>query len=832
MRQRTRSIIAGFITVCSLQAQTNLTCANPPFRATPAGTLAVLDKPAARANWFLDGRKPPTPSGGVAAAQPAARAAGQLLRSFQQASQLRPRRGLAAAPPAWNPAGPAPQRSLYWGNVSGRVTSLAVDQRNGGNVLYVGTAFGGLWRTNDFTAAHPTFTPIGDRIWPSLAVGSIALDLSGAATKPAVIYVGTGEVNLGLDSYYGIGILKSSDGGSTWSLTTGKNLVPVTSPAQYELDGPFVGTGVSKILIDPNNPKHILAAFSTSGLAAGRPRTFAIYESMDAAASWKRMELNGAGPAGYFCTDLVYEPSQDTFYAAVLGGGVYRWSRGDTAWSGTSSPFGSIPPDTQRFYRASLAARAGTVYAVISAGDFGENDHRSFDLSRPGGNDTGIVQSTDKGARWTPVPAPPRLFNEGRGQGFYNQWIAAPAASQSLLAGGISIWRTGSTANPEWLDVGRVYDYEGGRAHPERHIHPDQHAVVILGERSWIVGNDGGVWRTVDGGETWIDLNTDIDTIQFVSATPLQGAAGFLGGSQDNGTAVSDGAGRPWSTVLTGDGGHTSGNPLKPSQYFTERFYVSLCRSEDSGQNWTTVVDGGTIGGRAPFYVPYRLINGNPDQIILGTDRLWIGPAAPATPGAGWRPISNELTGLVQAIAFAPSAPRSVYFTTTDSQVWFNPDVYATTPGPRWSPIRTNTLPKDRVFSSIAVDPQDARVAYVGVQGFGTGHVYRTDSAGGRWVNVTPWVRLNGRRVDIDSPVNSIAVDPQYPAEVYVATDMGVFVSSDRGANWQAHGANLPRTAVVELKFSADRTIVAATHGRGVWTIAPIEHGAPAGGRR
>jgi photosystem II stability/assembly factor-like uncharacterized protein len=341
----------------------------------------------------------------------------------------------------------------------------------------------------------------------------------------------------------------------------------------------------------------------------------------------------------------------------------------------------------------------------------------------------------------------------------------------------------------------------------------------------WIVGNDGGIWLTGDAGATWTDLNTNISSIQLTSVTPLLGSPiGFIAGSQDNGTTRSGAAGQPWLTTLTGDGGFTSGNPRKPLQYFTERFNVSLCRSDNSGQTWTTVVDDGTIKGDSPFYVPYRLIYGAKDQILLGTQVLWRGDAMPATPGSNWHAISGVLSpnGFVQGIASAPSSTQIVYVSTSDSLIYVNTNVNAPNAALRWFSIKRPNLPSDRSFSAIAVSPVDSKVAYLAIQGFGTGHLFRTDNMGKSWLDVTPTVLMDGAKVQIDTPVNSVLIDPAHPSNVYIATDTGVFVTTDRGTTWSPHGTGLPRTAIVELKMSEDRRIIAATHGRGAWVIAPL----------
>jgi hypothetical protein len=540
-----------------------------------------------------------------------------------------------------------------------------------------------------------------------------------------------------------------------------------------------------------------------------------------------------AGAASYNTVDLVYEPVRAAFYAAVQGLGLYRLGASESQWKPTASPFGLTPVDGTNFDRASLATRAiglqGKIYAVITAGYFGKNDPRNYYLSKPNTGATGIVQSSDGGSTWTPVPAPTELFGDGQGdgQGFYDQWIAAPRHGDSIMVGGIDIWRSATSSGLSWTNVSRGYEWADGRLHPNLHIHPDQHAIVVLDDTHWIVGNDGGVWRTEDGGATWIDLNTDIDSIQLMSVTSLRAPAkGYLGGSQDNGTALGDANGQLWTTTLTGDGGFTQGNPGQPMEYFSERFNVSLCRSDDAGQQWRTVVDGDTITDDAPFYVAYQLLRPDHDQIALGTRRVWLGDAVPTSTGAGWRPVSGPLTsnGFVQAIAVAPSSPKTLYVATSDGLIYLNTDVGAPNAPLKWSAIKKNNLPQNRPYAAIAVDPRNAKLAYLAVQGFGPGHVFRTDNSGRSWHDVTPSVVVEGRSTQIDTPVNSVLVDPLFPTDVYVATDIGVFVSSDRGTSWQPHGAALPRTAILELKMSADRKIIAATHGRGAWAIDPLSH--------
>lgn len=125
-----------------------------------------------------------------------------------------------ALPGNWTELGPRPEDSGQYGAIAGRVTAIAVDPGDpSGNTVYLGTAYGGLWKSTNALAANPVFTPISDTM-PTLAVGAIALDSS---MNPTIIYIGTGEPNAAEDSCYGVGILRSTDGGKSWIRTSNDN---------------------------------------------------------------------------------------------------------------------------------------------------------------------------------------------------------------------------------------------------------------------------------------------------------------------------------------------------------------------------------------------------------------------------------------------------------------------------------------------------------------------------------------------------------------------------------------------------------------------------------
>jgi hypothetical protein len=799
------------------------------------------DDPSRRAAWFLKGRF--TPSVGLAG--PPASPARNLLRSFRQLQQMnlsaksrpaaRSGPGLAApAVPTWDSLGPAPQKSKYWRDVSGRVTALAIDLQHDstGSRVYVGTAFGGVWM-RDSTAnpasdpnldSKPRYIALSDN-WPSLSIGSIAVD---GSVNPPVLYVGTGEANNSLDSYYGIGILRVTNEGAHWTLSTGDSNDPNSE------NGPFVGASVSKILVDPDDHTYLLAAISSAAGSQGKTPAIGIYESKNSGKTWNRFDLppragETANYTSYNCTDLLYEPTQKTYYASITALGVYKYKRG-AQWQALHSPFVSRTVSESNFKRVALATRNTgtdvTIFALMTASD--------DDLSRSTDGDTGVARSLDGGGSWTPVLNVPQYFlGTSRFQGFYDLYIAAPGGTEALILGGIDVWMTQSVKEPNFINLTNVYDYSGVVANPTKHVHADQHALVILNPTRWIIGNDGGVWRTNDAGNTWTDANGNLSSIQFTSVTPHRtNGETFIGGSQDNGTAVGNSQ-SPWMTTLSGDGGFTADNPRNNHEYFTERYDVSLYESHDDGQNWNIIADTNAVTNDSySFYLPYQLVEGSPDRMLLGTRTVWLGYASPDA-DREWTAISPQLASpsdYIKAFAVSPKSANEVYVVTSDAKVWVNHNVLAPDAMHSWVRINNECLIQDpiRPFAAIRVDSNNKSLL-IGVQGFGPGHVLQVNTDGSKCDDITPMAEYpdpdgSTTQKQLDTPVNSILVDQNSSKDIYIGTDIGVFVSSDGGKIWRQYGPNLPRSAVMELKMTQTnpRVLIAATHGRGAWSIAPL----------
>ncbi len=753
----------------------------PEWKAIPPGGPFLPEwveergKPRIRQHYFVAQRAYPRDT----------LPAGALLKAWEQARrEMRAlRRGVAA--PRWENIGPAPMRNSQIGkhqvNVYGRVTALAMDPRNG-NVVYLGTALGGVWKTTD---AGNTWTPLTDD-QPSLAVGAIAL----APSNPDIVYVGTGEPTPGLDNYYGVGLLKSTDGGRTWQ-HLGKDV--------------FTGLGISAIVVHPNDPNTLYVATTRTGVMGPALPVRGVFLSRDGGRTWTG--LIGCRDC-WGASDLLMHPTNpNVLYAAFWRVGIFRSTDGGAKWSQLTQ---GLPG--KNFGRIELAM-APSNPNVLYAG---------FEYEIPGKFVGGIVfKSTDAGASWTWLQKAP---NYCTGQCWYDNIIAVhPRSAQTVYLGGSAnyIWQPEIRIKEVVVrstDGGTTWEDLSPNDSPDRTLHPDMHAIAFDPNNPNIVwiGNDGGVWRSTDGGRTWQNKNNGLATLQFtgIGVHPTNPSILF-GGMQDNNKARTTGN-RVWDALDVGDGGFAAIDPFNPNIYYGSRFGISFQRNDKGGSapvsDWPMKIQGINKQDRALFYAPFALDPSTPGVIYYGTHRLY----RTTDWGETWTAISPDLTrgertrGRISAIAVAPSDPKTIYVGTSDGYVQVT-----TNTGQTWTNVSRPPLP-NRWVSRIAVDPKNPNVAYVVYNGFNThtpdtsGHVFKTTDRGASWKDIS------GNLPDV--PVLSIALDSRAPGTIYIGTDIGVFRTTDDGRRWEPFGTGMPTTAVVDLVLHTQgNVLLAATHGRSVF---------------
>ncbi len=655
---------------------------------------------------------------------------------------------------SWTFLGPQPVANEPWSgsNVSGRVTSIAIDPTNN-LVVYVTGAQGGVWKTTD---GGTTWSPMTDGL-SSLASGYIAIDPNNNLT----LYYGTGELHYCGDCFYGDGLFKSTDGGTTWT--------KIATTTQ-------VGTRIAKIVVNPLNSNNIFVAGN-----------YGLIVSADGGTTWSTV-LSG------YCDDVEIDPvNSNNVYASLWGQGIYKSTDGGSTWTQLS---GGLP--TTGFTRIEIAI-APTNPLVLYA-SFASTSYTLL----------GLYKSTDGGATWTQLTNTPDYLNP---QGFYDHCIIVDPTNENVVyAGGVYPY-------PGSSYYGLVMTTDGGAtwtditlASDGTKLHPDMQTLAISSNGELWVGTDGGVWKTTSPGTTWTNLNSTLGITQFytIGLHPTRSDS-MLGGTQDNGTPVYSGS-LTWNEVSSGDGGPCLFDWYDPGYYFTTyvklqniyEYYNGAYQADIAGP-WVS------LGDRASWANgPFVMDPVNHNIMYVGTYRVW----KTSDYGSTWTAISGDLTagsGVLLSLAVAPSNTSVIYTGSSDGYVYKTTDG-----GTTWTQIDGGLFGSSQV-TDIVVNPTNSLEIYLSLDASSGSRVYMTSDGGTTWNDLTGTLPAGLRGL-------SLAVDflPTVP-QIYLGTDYGVYFTSDNGATWSLVGPGLPNLAIYELKIdTANNYVVAASHGRGVWRTQVI----------
>jgi photosystem II stability/assembly factor-like uncharacterized protein len=703
----------------------------------------------------------------------------------------------------WVPLGPAPLSFTYPApeNFSGRIVGIAPSPTDP-NTIYIAAASGGVWKTTD---GGSTWLPLTDD-QVTLSMGAIAL----APSDPNVIYAGTGEAN-NAGSYYGRGILVSTDGGATWALTGA---------------GTFDRLAIAKIAVDPTDPNTAYAAVNDF---ADNGRPFAggtgIFKTTDGGAHWANTTAALNDQFDPY-SDVVIDPSNpSTVYMAIGdhfgdayhtgGNGVYKSTDAGAHWTKLG---GGLPADANAIGRVSLAVAPSdsqVIYVSISGTGHG--------VSTAHGTLFKLMRSDDGGATWTDLMRTDTP-NYMAFQGDYDTTLIVDPSNPSVVyAGGAAGPAFGeppavirsADGGVTWSDL----DLTGVAVTP----HADHHGIAFDANGNLLDGNDGGLFRLDSASPVaWSDLNGNLNTIQFeggdISPT---GPNVAIGGSQDNGTMLY--SGDPlWSQTDGGDGGWAKFSPTNPNRVYHQAPAGSFGtgffrRSDDGGNTWVSKTTNLVADiNNQNFYAPFVVDPGNGDRVLYGTDRVW----ETTTGGDSWAPISPVLTGAnIDAIGVAAGNANTVYasfggqFANT-SRIFVTADHGAT-----W--VEHDLPAGSGRVADLEVDPTNPQVAYAVVGRFGGGHVFRTTNGGGTWTDIS------GNLPDL--PTWTLQLGKPASGDVlYVGNDDGVYVSTDLGASWARLSTGLPHVQVLQLALNANlQLLAAATHGRGMWELSLAGSGPP-----
>ncbi|HTZ84121.1 MAG TPA: hypothetical protein VMB66_13070 [Candidatus Acidoferrales bacterium] len=673
LRGSSALLILFLITFSTARAQTAQPGSGKPNR------IPTSDYLRRRSQWFYRGR--------LVRGEPSAEL---RRRAYQAKLKLRALRAQALAANVsgqvslsvgtWAPLGPAPLASDASGNgtqnygvVSGRSTSIAIDPADPtGNTIYIGGAQSGIWKSTNgaiSTANTVTWTPITDN-QATLSIGAISIQPGNSDPTKSLILAATGEADNSADSYFGLGILRSADGGNTW------NLISTANSGALSL----TGLGGTQIAFSSAQTSSVVAAMATSseGLVDGAvtaATTPGLYTSADSGQTWTYDVVSDPGGPldATSATSVVYNSGAGQFFSAIRYHGFYsspdgvNWTRLSNQPGGSVLTTAACPPQSTSngyacpIYRGEIAVVPGRNEMYVWYVSLG------LDASPV---DQGIWQSLNGGASWTAISETGITncgddFGCGVQQGSYNLALAAVpnGAATDLYAGAVNLYKCSlNSANPTcgsvpFMNLTHAYGCDPTAA--PAHVHPDQHALAAIipatgsdsGNALMYFANDGGIYRSLNGflglntgscsgTNPFDDLNQNLGSMtQFVgfSQHPTDMNT-ILGGAQGNGfPATSQATTNPsWLNVLGGDGAYTAIDLLANSNWYASNpdvppggLGIQLCSSgvncTDSGFDY--VVTSSTLGGDdGGFYVPYILDSSSATTMLVGTCRVWRGP--------------------------------------------------------------------------------------------------------------------------------------------------------------------------------------------------------------
>jgi len=715
--------------------------------------------------------------------------------SSTSATAIDPTASIAAVGTAWTNIGPTKanyaQNGGYTVNASdtGRVRNIVTDPANP-DTIYVAFSGGGVWKSTDGGA----FWAAKTETLGSLSVGSLEMDPSNAS----VLYLGLGDPFDGT----GIGLVKSSDGATTWSdpiILGSASVIPDIAVAPGNSNIVLVAT--NKGLYRSTDAGATFAATSIATGSAEQPYVWSI--------AW--------GGGSNFVLSLEASPS-----ATATDGQIWRSADNGATWTrGTGVTDAS---GIARVTVASAPSNRSVLYALASKSTYtGSNDFANIFKSTDGGASWIGVGATKKGNRVTPKNYTNRnteassLATLLNGQGWYDQMVVVdPVNPNAAYFGGALVMTKTSDGGGTYKQVS---NWLGQFSLP--YVHADFHAGHFASNGTLYVGSDGGIFYSADSGTTWsAALNEGIAShLIYQVGSSLANRNAVVVGLQDNGTRVRESSTSVYNQEIGGDGFGCDVNQSNANQMLGSLYYSRIYKSTDGGLNFSSACSGITEcnnSSTAPFITVLSRWAGDAAGNTLYTYSNT--KVYKTTNYAGsWTALG--ITGLpttslfLRGVAAAPSSSSVVGVVANGGRVFLS-----TNGGSSWA-APAAALPNNGLsLSWIAFDPTDSNTIYVAsvAPDQTKNHLWKSTNFG------ASWTVIDGGGFPAGIPVNSIVVDPVTRTTLYAATHLGVYTSTDSGTTWTRFGSGMPLVNVTDLYVASDTSLVrAATFGRAVWELAP-----------
>jgi photosystem II stability/assembly factor-like uncharacterized protein len=669
---------------------------------------------------------------------------------------------------AWSELGPY--------NIGGRINCIAIHPTDP-DIILAGSAGGGVFKTSD---GGQTWVPLTDDL-TYLPIGHIAFD----PVNPSTIYVGTGDVNISGTVWIGNGLYKSTDDGDTW---TNVGLVE--------------NRIISKIAINPENPSQIFVG--TMGVPFERNNDRGLYRSNDGGESWEQilfvsdesgvidLAINPDDPEVLYA--VVWNRIRTSFESVASGddAGIYKTTDSGDTWTELTTGLPDGPMS-----RIGIKLWGGDPDVV-----FAQYVGTDFQLA-------GIFKSTNAGGSFSEVNTSGIPFGALGGFGWYFGKIGvSPFDDNEISLLGVDMYTTfdgGTTwdmSTPPW------WEYQ---------VHADKHAIEYLGQDEILLATDGGIFRTTDGLQSWTRVDNIPNTQYYRVTTNPHEPTMVLAGAQDNGTTLGftdlpeDEHIRFWG----GDGFTPIADPVDPNLFYVTTqngsFYY-LFSDLETFSDWNFMNDGIDGEERVNWDAPIIMDPFDNTNLYTGTERIYKLQDAPY---GTWEPISPVLVDPsseffnrrnITTISKSAAQEDLIYAGTSDSKVWVSQD-----DGDSWTSINTG-LPEYYV-TDIKASPFDPATVFVAFSGYreydSTPHLYKSTDYGQNWEPIT------GNLAEM--PINHVEI--YNPLTYFIATDNGVYYTTDGGINWARLGNNMPYVVVLDLHIEPTQDIlIAATFARSMYS--------------
>jgi hypothetical protein len=499
----------------------------------------------------------------------------------------------------WTNLGPAPIGSF----ANGRVMAIAPDLTDA-NVIYLGASSGGVWKS---TNAGASWVPLTDN-QAVLTTGSLAID----PTNHLTVYAGTGDWS----TAPGMGVLKTTDGGSTWTLLG---------------QSTFNGKSITDIVIDPTNTNHLYVSAISGG----------VYQSFNGGTTWANIFSSDS----FFSLVMAANNPQVLYGSSNQAGGVWKTINGGSTWTQLSAPHGGS---------------VGATFLAISA----TNPNELFATYwNDGTGSSNAYRTLDGGTTWTSMNL--------QAYGGMSNVIISPTNANLGFMGSTDPFLETTDGGNTWTNLHSLHvDHHG--------IAFDANGSLLEGNDGGIYrltnpNPQSPQWTSLNGS------TLSVAQIIGIATNPYNRNFAVVG-TQDNSTVEFAGSIHWANDVIGGDGGWTAIDQTNPNTMYGETQGLNLQRSDDNGVTWKGIMTGINLSDPANFFVFYTMDPSNSSRLVYGTNRVyettnkganWTAISTPNT--NGWNSTKN-----IQALTIDPNHPNTVYavaggtifVTTNDGGTW------------------------------------------------------------------------------------------------------------------------------------------------------------------